>query len=144
MIIIPFKPEHLVGFEIQNGQPEMKAYLEMPDYGDTLLSVGGGYSLFDNNTILACGGLAHNSEHKALAWLLISKNFKTEHMTFLAKNIKNGLNQSTYSRIEAIIRKGFPQAYRFAELLGFKCETPNGMSNWFSSGETAYLFSRIK
>lgn len=144
MIIREFKVEHLDNFDIQDGQAEMRAYLEMPDYGDVLLSVGGGYSLFDGETLLACGGLAKQSNHKALAWSLISKNFKAKHMVFFTRKVKAYLNKSTYTRIEAIIRKGFTQAYRLAELLDFKCETPDAMSNWFPCGESAYLFSRVK
>lgn len=144
MRTVEFDPLHLIGFDIQDGQPEMKPYLMLPDYGDILMSVGGGYSVFDGETLIGCGGLLKQSGHKALAWAIISKEAGPKHMIYITKKVKDHLNKSTYTRIEAIIRKGFSQAYRWAEILNFKCETPNSMSNWFPSGESAYLFARVK
>ncbi len=144
MIMVPFTPQHLEGFKLQDGQPEMLAYLEAPGYGELLQSVGNGYSLFDGETLLGCGGVMKQSETRALAWALVSKNVKPRHMVSITRVVKKELDASQFNRIEAIVRLGFNQAYRWALALGFRCETPNGMVNWFQSGEAAYLFARVR
>ena len=143
--MIEFKAEHLKGFEIQDNQKsEMQIYLDHSDYPEILQGSGYGYSLFDGNTLIACGGLAHQSNSRALAWMLISRHVQPKHFVTITKNVVREIKQSSYPRIEAIVKDGFYQAHRFIKLLGFTCETPEGMVNWFNSGETAYLYSVIK
>lgn len=144
MIVVPFKEEHLLNFEIQKGQHEMVPFLELEGYAEELSKYGNGYTLIEDGVVLACAGLAEQSKFKAVAWVLISKNLKPRHMIFLTNRVREHLNSSTYIRIEAIIRKGFDEAFRWINILGFKCETQEGMENWFVTGESAYLFSRIK
>lgn len=143
-MIINFESGHIKKLDIQHNQSEMLPYLELENYGDILKSAGQAYSLFDGETLIACAGLAEQSPNRALGWALISKYVKGYHFVSISKFAKDIIGKCSYGRVEVIVRDKFDEAHRWARMLGFRCETPEGMLNWFRDGSNAYLYAVTK
>lgn len=143
MNIVPFVPQHLDDISLQPGQSEMAQFIGSPGYGEMLADLPGSYSLFKNGTFLGCGGLAPQAQGKALAWCLIGTKLEGVDMIPATKIVRRQIAASGFRRIEAIVKEGFDQGFRWIKLLGFKCETPDGMLNWFEDGTRGYLFARV-
>ena len=47
------------------------------------------------------------------------------------------------TRIQAVVRADNPQARRFMGLLGFKCETPDGLRKFNEDGTDSYMYSLV-
>lgn len=145
MIVVPFISCHLDDISLQDGQSEMVEFLETEGYAEMLEGIMDSYSVFnDDGVFMGCGGLAAQSSHRALAWSLISSKCCGNDMIALTRIVKRYLSETKYDRIEAVVRDGFEQGHRWIKLLGFECETPNGMKNWIGSGKNAYLYARGK
>lgn len=142
MIIVPFIPAHIEDMTLQPGQAEMAQFLDTPGYGNMIANMPGSYSLFKDGTFLGCGGLADQGNGKALAWSLITHNLHGTDMVPATRIVRQRIRESGYRRIEAIVKDGFAEGFRWIKLLGFRCETPDGMLNWFSDGTRGYLFAR--
>jgi len=85
------------------------------------------FSLFDNEVLLACGGLAFWSEDEAEAWLQLSKKATTGNTLPLIRAIREGLTAiiNTHDgEIFCWVDEERPLAQRFAGWFGFeKTET---------------------
>lgn len=142
MIVVPYVPAHFDGFEIQEGQYEMRDYITN-DYADTLALIDS-YTVLVNGVVVAIGGVARQGVNRALAWALIGKNANAAVMRGLSKIVRSRLACLPYQRVEAIVREGFLPGHRWLKMLGFSCETPFGMVNWFPNGQKAYLYARVQ
>lgn len=144
MILIPFIPPHLENLTLQPGQSEMGEWLDSEGYGDLLMTGGCAYSLLKDGVVVGCGGIFEQTPWRGLAWVLLGDKLTGTDMIVATKHVRKFLDESKYSRIEAVSKESFPPSRRWLELLDFKCETPNGMINWFRNGENAFLFVRAK
>jgi len=144
VIIIPMMPIHVEDMTLQPGQMDMAEIISEEGYSDWLASIPNSYSLMKDGECLACGGIIEQFDGRALAWALISNKLNGTDLILVTKLVKRELAKYNYKRIEAIVRDGFEQGHRWARLLGFRCETPDGMLNWFNDGAKAYLYARYK
>jgi hypothetical protein len=80
------------------------------------------------------------------AWMFISKKAKKTPILII-KKIKAYMLQiikkEQFKRLHAIVINDFPEGERLMKVLGFTCETPNGMKNYGPNGETCKLFSIV-
>jgi hypothetical protein len=138
MIVIPFEPEHLNFLELQERQKIFNEVIKNPQYGIDLKNTGVAWSMFEESTLCCIGsaGIINAGFGRGIAWALMSKDAKN-HMVRITREVKKRL--IGFDRIE--ITTGFDEARRWAEILGFKCETPEGMKNYMGN-ETHYLYSR--
>ena len=142
MIVVPFVPAHLDDLSLQPGQSEMLAFIEQPGYAEWLASIPGTYSMIKDGSVVMIGGLIDQGNGRALAWSLVSSKLTGFDMVMATRYVISYFKTCPFRRIEAIVKCGFDQGARWAKLLGFKCETPDGMVNWFNDGTRAYLFAR--
>lgn len=141
---VPYIPVHLDGFEVQDGQKEMEKYLALENYANDLVYSGDVYSCIKDGKVLAIGGIAEQVENRALVWSIISKHLHGFDFVSFTRKCKNICDNAKYKRLEIIVKESFVPGHRWAEMLGFKCETPNGMINWFDNSEKAYLYAKGK
>lgn len=80
---------------------------------------------------------------RAACWALLSEDAGPV-MLPIARRMRLMLGACPANRLEMTVRGAFLPGHRLAGLLGFKCETPDGMRGFFPDGETAYLFARVK
>ena len=144
MIFVPMLPVHLDGFELQDGQSEMKDWIKMDGYADMVIAAGAAYTCISNDQVKAMGGLAEQGDGRALVWALIGKNLTGFEFVRFTKKCKQIVDEATHRRLEIIVKDGFEQGHRWAKALGFMCETPNGMLNWFEDNTKAYLYAKVK
>ena len=142
MIIVPFLPVHLENIDLIDEMSFIVPYLKDKNYIKEISS-SDGFTVLEDGKVIACGGVKYTLLNKASAWALMSKDSK-DYMLQITRAVKEYFNDCTANRIEIHIKDGFKEAHRWAKMLGFICETPNGMKSWGANCETYYLYSRCK
>ncbi len=140
MKIIKFKAHHLDNFEYQKSQEyvaatwdaETRSYVEM---------TGDAWSVIHDGIIIFCGGFIDMGFGRALAWSLVSKH-AAKHLYFITKNTLAKFEKSGFKRLEMIIDSDFEHGHRWARMLGFNLETPDGMPHYYLDKKT-FLYGRI-
>lgn len=92
---------------------------------------------------MGAAGLLRVYPTKCMGWALLSKA-SGPHMTELTRKIKSFLDQEPTERIEILVQSDFKLGHKWARLLGFKCETPEGMKKHGVNGADEYLYARVK
>lgn len=142
MRVEAFRPVHLQRIRLQSAQTYFGSEIAKPDYADMLMS-GPLFTALEGDEVLACAGVAEVWTGRAVAWALISQD-AGRHMFGVHRAVSGFLAQAPYRRIEAMVDAGFDAAHRWIRLLGFVCETPNGMRGFNPDGRDSYLYSRVK
>ena len=119
MIVIPYKAEHLHGFQLQEGQMYQSPYITN-EYAK-FLEGEFSFTAFAGDKIVAIGGIAKLWENRGLAWTLISKD-AGEHFMELHRVVKQIIEVVPYKRIEADTPCEFKAGHRWLRMLGFKLE----------------------
>lgn len=78
---------------------------------------------------------------RAYAWALLAED-AGPHLLALTREIRSLISKTPFARIEMAVDADFPEARRWAVMLGFKLETPEPMAHYFTSGRAAYLYAR--
>lgn len=144
MIFVPMLTAHLDGFELQEAQSEMEDWIKIDGYADMLINSGSAYACINDGMVKALGGLADQGDGRSLVWALISKHLTGFEFVGFTKKCKQIVDEADKRRLEIIVKDGFDQGHRWAKMLGFRCETPDGMVNWFENNTKAYLYARAK
>ena len=139
MNVVPFLPIHLDDLDLIDQMEFMKPYLKDRLYAG-FVDDEKSYSVTSNGKAIACGGMVKLDDFKWVIWALMGKE-TASHMTGITRAVKTFLEQNKKPRIEMHVRDGFDEAHKWAKILGFECETPNGMKNW-ADRKTYYLYSR--
>lgn len=141
MIIVPFIPAHLKELELHEYMSYMQASIKEAHYGE-LLAQFPAYSGLVEGQVIACSGIIQAGVNRWEAWTLMSPETK-DYMIPITKGIKNFLDEVKPPRIQTHVRADFEAGHRWAKMLGFKNETPDGMKNWGDDGYDYCLYSRI-
>jgi len=138
MIIVPFKAWHLDFLSLQKAQ---KILALEDDYGQKLEGTIA-YSAFrEDGTCIAAMGVVDMGLGRGQGWALISE-YARPYFTALTRRTLQRLPTLGFKRVEIVIHENFPQSHRWARILGFECETPNGMKNYIN-GMNCHLYSRV-
>lgn len=140
--IVPFAIEHLQAIQLQPYQrdaldrmsdPE-RAYMAASDYAFTAL---------DGDEVLGCAGIFRMWEGRGHAWALLSANIGSRFVR-VHRAVKRAIEISGYRRVEMVVDTAHAEALRWAEMLGFVCETPEGMRGYYTDGRLYTLFARVR
>lgn len=139
MILVPFEVEHFKFLELQEKQRVFEKLIVKPEYGIGLKTGGDAWSLIEETTLccIGCAGILNAGFGRGIAWALLGKDAK-HHMFRITKEVRKRL--TGFTRVEITVN--FEEGHKWAEMLGFKCETPGGMKNYMED-ETHYLYSRV-
>jgi RimJ/RimL family protein N-acetyltransferase len=140
MIVLPFKRDHLQQMVIQQRQQGLEHLLTDEIYA--LLANSPAYTAIDGDEILACAGVIEVAPGRAAAWAYISSDVGSR-MKFVTKAVLRFLNIAQYRRIEMDVDCDFPQAHRWAKLLGFTLECERRKS-FTPDGRDCALYARVK
>lgn len=145
MIIIPFEPEHLKTLKLQEAQKDSEKFIHEGDYGATLKGAGPAWSVFDEESVtcLMSGGFCDVGFGRAVVWLLVSEA-AGKHFTRVLRFARRMMQDAGFRRIEAVVDGNFEQGHRLAKMMGFICETPDGMKQYYADGRSAHLYSWVK
>lgn len=131
-----FFPSDLIGFKPQSHQAdEFERFEHMPQ--------GTSWTILHRAAPICCGGLVELWPGRAYAWSLLSEQ-AGPHMLGLTRGIRSLLDEAPFARIEMAVEANFTAGRRWAELLGFVCETQAPMQKFLPSGRSAYLYARIR
>lgn len=142
--MLEFRPchgEHIKYLDVQSVQ--RKGY-QMSLREDELEALTSGVSLsaWHNSRCVGAAGFVHFYRHRAVAWMLLSKD-AAPHMLAIARKIRRVLDLDPTPRIEMTVDVEFKEGQRFAELIGMTRESgilrKHGML-----GEDEIMYARIK
>lgn len=141
MIFVPYLPVHLFGLYLQDAQKEEQILLT-PEYAETLFIAGPAWTGLENGLVIGCAGV-WDQGHKGMLWALLSENCKGSMMIQITKKVLRELVLMKNRRLEFHVRD-LPEQHRWARMLGFNLETPEGMEKACHDGAKAFLYSRVK
>lgn len=141
MYVVPYRSFHPSALTIQSGQAYMADFLK-PEYCKALENAGPAYTVMDDNSVVACGGLAEQWSTRAIAWSLISENISGLKFARLHKMVFRFLEVQDYPRIEMTVDHDFENGHRWAKLLGFKWE--GLMKKYNPTGSDCDLYARVR
>lgn len=137
---MPFKLEHLKKIKLQKAQGGIleniepyAAFVEQSDFGFTAM---------DGDEVVACAGIIKMWEGRGHAWALMSDSIGHRFVQ-LHRAVKRGLAMTNFKRIEMVVDADFAEGLKWAHMLGFKCETPEGMPGYATDGRLYKLFARV-
>lgn len=131
--------EHVRYIEAQDAQKfEYDASMS-----EDIVAKSAALSAWEGWRCIAAAGVFTVWPGRAVAWAVLSKH-AARHLLPITRRCLYMLDHYNAKRIEMTCRSDFPEAHRWAILMGFTQETPNGMECFYPDGSTAYLYSRTK
>lgn len=100
-------------------------------------------SAWVGNRCMGAAGLVQIYPGRALAWALLSAD-AGPYLTEITRKAKQVIDLEPTARIEITVLEGFEAGHRWAELLGFVCETPKGMRRYGVLGQTEFMYAKVK
>ena len=140
MIVVPFEREHLHRMVIQQKQQGLE-HLVTPDVCG-VLEGGQSYTALDGDEVVACAGVIEITQGRAVAWAYISQDVG-RRMRFVTRAVKNFLDLTQFRRIEMDVDCEFPQAHRWAKMLGFEMECERRRS-FTPDGRDCALYAMVR
>lgn len=93
---------------------------------------------------IACAGTVEVWSGRAYAWALLAED-AGPYMLRVTSAIRSYLDAAPFARVEMAVAAGFAAGCRWAEMLGFVCETPDKpMHSYLPNGGDAWLYARVK
>lgn len=139
MEIVPFKAEHIFALRLQAQQAHHHGVLNH-EYAHALEACGGSYTAIVNGRPVACAGIVEQWAHRGLAWALIGED-AGRHFVAITKAVRRMLDIAHFHRIEMQVNCEFPQAIRWAQMLGFEVESK--MRLFTPDGRDAFMYVRL-
>lgn len=143
MKILPMTEAHVLSLRPQQAQSEAAC-----DAGERLRTArmlqqqGQAWAVVSGDgEVLALAGVAQQWEGRGLAWCLLSES-AGRHMIGLTRIVGRYLGALDYRRLEMYVDAQFGAGCRWAEMLGFKNETPEGMVGFLPNGNRAFMYGR--
>lgn len=99
------------------------------------------YTGMVDGEVVACAGLVRQWPTRHIAWALLNREKAPAHILWISRAVRAHL-AGVKGRIEMTVRADFPQGQRWAELLGFKIETPR-LEKFGPEGEDHIGYVRI-
>jgi hypothetical protein len=108
----------------------------------SLLASSHAYTALDGDEILACAGVIEVAPGRAAAWAYISQDVG-RRMRGVTRAVKGFLQMSQFRRIEMDVDCEFPQAHRWARMLGFEMECERRRS-FTPDGRDCALYAMVR
>lgn len=141
MTVIPFESGHLRRLALQSAQAYMGCEVAKSEYGESLVVAGPCFTAMDSDGLIACAGIIHQWEGRALAWALLAHDARRA-MLPLTRGIGAFLRGCGVRRVETAVDCQFEAAQRWASLLGFRAE--GKMLAYTPEGRDCYLYARVR
>lgn len=142
MDIVPFQVEHLKRINLQSSQ--MDAFVRLGDAEEAYLNASQyAFTALDGDEVVACAGIVDIWQGRGQAWALMSDSIGVRFVK-VHRAVKRALDLYEHRRVEMIVDADFAEGLKWAELLGFKCETPDGMPGYYNDGRLYKLFARVR
>lgn len=142
MRVVPFQPDHIARLRLQPMQVASEPPVSEAE-ARALAAAGPSFAAVgEDGHVYAAAGVIPQWEGRAIAWAMIAHD-AGPHFLRITREVRRYLEACGIRRIETSVDAAFPQAIRWARLLGFRCETPEPMQGYGYQGRPAYLFARV-
>lgn len=142
----PFRPQHLDGLPLWDGQAEVRPFLGQPGYAEGLQVPGLSWSAELEGEIVGCAGILRLHQGTGRCWALIGANMPRAGFIQAHNRVKHALeaaNAMGMWRLETTVDSRHRNNHRWALKLGFINETPNGMAAYSHLGTSHCLYARV-
>lgn len=139
MQLYKFNPIHLRFLQLSDGQKDGLILLSNEEYLDALASEES-YTAIVDGKVIACMGVYPYTNNIGKMWSFLSEG-SGKHMITLTRAVKKFCTESEYTRLEAAVRQDYKEGHRWVKMLGFTCETPDGMKNYTEDLQTYSLYA---
>lgn len=138
--VVDLAPCHLAVLDVQPQQRDAIAMLD--EAAMEMLCVPGSYTVLEGDRPIICGGVMEIVPWRGLAWSFVAGNL--QHMFVHAHRVaKRIIDVAPFPRIEFEVDCDFDEGHRWAQLLGFKLETPR-MEKYGFDGRAVARYVRIR
>ena len=138
--VVPVTEQHARQFEPHADQAdedvESRVQLVMQQ-----AALGPTWAVLASGEVIAIAGTVEPWKERAVGWAFLSHS-SGAHMLGLTRVVRKYLNECGYRRVETYVDAQFTKGCRWAELLGFRLETPEPMPQFTPNGNSAYLYGR--
>lgn len=93
--------------------------------------------------IAAFGLIPYYPGRRYIAWAILSKDIGVRLLD-VTREIKRLLDAHPAPRVEMHVLSDFKEGHKWAKLLGFHCETPDGMKKHSYFGKDEHIYARVK
>jgi hypothetical protein len=142
LLIVPLQEHHVRALTPQQAQAGQSEAERVHD-AMALAQSGSGWALVCEEGVAAIAGVQAQWGGRGVAWCLLS-DLAGAHMVPLTRAVRRYLDGLDYARIEMYVDAQFAEGCRWARLLGFKNETPEGMPRFLPNGNTAFMYGRTR
>lgn len=140
MIVVPYKPEHLVSMVLQPSQTYLQRFIT-PEVAATV-ATHPAFTGLVGEKVIGCAGVINVWEGRGIAWAYLARDAGT-YMPAITKAVKRFLEASPLRRIEMNVDLEFEQGHRWANMLGFRLEAGR-MEAYRPDGGTCSLYARVR
>lgn len=102
-----------------------------------------GISAWQDGVCLGAAGVLPVWKERAYAWALLSV-YAAPHLMAITRKVRYVVQTFPANRVEMVVRTEFKEGHRWARVLGFRQETPDGMPGYFEDGGSATLYARVR
>lgn|SRR5574343_158828 len=141
--VVPYKAAHFMALIEQDEDKFWGGAVRQPGYARMLEQAGPAHTMMRGDQVLCCAGVIEQWEGRAIAWSIMAPKVGNDYIR-IHRAVSRFLDIIGYRRIEMTVAANFKAGRRWAEMLGFKCETPQGMKSYGPDGGDHYLYARIK
>jgi hypothetical protein len=138
--LVPYRAEHVAAIVPTPDAEAFKAFTT-PAVARSLEGPFAKTALLDGRPI-ACAGLANRWYESWITWAYLSRD-TAKYMLPITRAIRKALPDLPKGRIEAATPMDYAAGRRWLEMLGFTCETPNGMRHYTPDGRSFALYSLV-
>lgn len=143
LVIVPYKAAHLLMLDEQDAEKLWGGLMKNAEHAALLEVMGPGHTAMRDGKVLACVGLVDHWPGRATAWAMMAKHVGADYIHIHRATLRM-IKLMNYRRIETSVACNFVNGIRWAELLGFKRETPEPMRGYGPDGSDHYLYARVK
>jgi len=142
LLVVPVQAHHVRALVPQAIQSDIPAEQRVRD-AMALAQSGSGWALVCEEGVACVAGVQPQWDGRGVAWCLLSE-IAGRHMVSLTRAVRRYLDGLDYARLEMYVDAQHDEGCRWARLLGFKNETPEGMPRFLPNGNTAFMYGRAR
>ena|SRR3990167_4151730 len=136
----PFEAEHVAQLDVQPAQQRMLAYL--PPALLPVLEQRWSNTIFKDGRPVLCGGVIEQWPGNAILWSFVGSGLTPGEFIAVHRLVAGFVKDLPFRRVEMHVDADFPQAHRWARMLGFICEAPR-MRAFLLDGRDGALYARV-
>ena len=139
MKVVPFEASHLQRLALQDAQMYLSNWVTK-EQGQALEAHPSYTALVDGEPV-ASAGIIPQWQGRAIAWAFLAE-MGPQHFVGVHRAVKSFLDVCYTQRIEMTVDCDFPEAHRWAKMLGFTLEAER-MEAYSPDGRACALYARV-